>query len=139
MPTTEPVLTPPGAGETVRYPGGSTAEMKVSSAQTAGDYGAVLYTVRAGDEPPPHIHSREDELVHVIAGEITARVGDTTVEVGPGAFAALPRGVPHGFTVRGEQAVLLLVFSPGGLESFFVPGEGPPDPGAFGLEMLAAA
>ncbi|WFU76886.1 hypothetical protein [Bradyrhizobium sp. CB2312] len=37
-------------------------------------------------------------------GQLIARVGDARVEVGPGAYAALPRGVPHTIKVVGDQA-----------------------------------
>jgi len=128
------VLTGPGGGETVRFPGGSSTEMKVEATQAGGGYGAIVYTVKAGEEPPLHTHSREDELVYVIEGELVALVGDARVPVGPGAFAALPLGVPHTISVTDEQATLLLTFVPGGLERFFVPPPGEePDPAAFGL------
>jgi len=136
MAVQQPVLTPPSGGETITTSGGSTTEMKVASSQSGGDYGAVQYTVRAGDEPPLHTHSREDELVYVLEGELVARVGEARVPVGPGAFAALPRGVPHTIEVVGDQATLLLTFVPGGLERFFVPADGEePDPGAYGLSF----
>ena len=134
MAVSEPVLTGPDGGETITTSAGSSAEIKVRSGQSGGDYGAVRYTVRAGDEPPLHTHSREDELVYVVEGRLVARVGDARIEVGPGAFAALPRGVAHTIEVIGEQATLLLTFVPGGLERFFVPANGEqPDPAAFGL------
>jgi quercetin dioxygenase-like cupin family protein len=134
MSVQKPVLTPPHGGETVTSSRGSSVEMKVESSQTGGEYGAVLWTVRAGEEPPLHTHSREDELLYVVQGQLIARVGDARVEVGPGAYAALPRGVPHTIEVVGEQATLLLNFVPGGLERFLVPRKGEqPDPAAFGL------
>ena len=77
--------------------------MKVESSQSGGDYGAVLWTLRAGEEPPLHTHSREDELLYVVQGQLIARVGDARVEVGPGAYAALPRGVPHTIEVVGDR------------------------------------
>jgi quercetin dioxygenase-like cupin family protein len=140
MPAAQPVLTPPEGGETVRTAAGSSSEIKVQGTQSGGDYGVVQYTARAGEEPPLHVHSREDELVYVLEGEIVAQVGEARIPVGPGAFAALPRGVPHTFTVAGERATLLLTFVPGGLERFFVPeGGGEADPDAFGLSFPEAA
>jgi quercetin dioxygenase-like cupin family protein len=134
MSVQKPVLTPPEGGQSVTSSGGSTVELKVESSQSGGDYGAVLWTVRAGEEPPLHTHSREDELVYVVQGQLVARVGEARVEVGPGAYAALPRGLPHTVEVVGDQATLLLSFVPGGLERFFVPRDGgQPDPAAFGL------
>ncbi|UWU94304.1 cupin domain-containing protein [Bradyrhizobium sp. CB1015] len=134
MSVKQPVLTPPHGGETVTSSAGSSVEMKVESSQTGGEYGTVLWTVRAGEEPPLHTHSREDELLYVVQGQLIARVGDARVEVGPGAYAALPRGVPHTIEVVGDQATLLLSFVPGGLERFLVPRKGEQlDPAAFGL------
>lgn len=134
MSVQEPVLTAPDRGETLPSNGGSRVELKVESSQSGGDYGAVLWTVSAGEEPPLHAHSREDELIYVVQGHLIARVGDARVEVGPGAYAALPRGVPHTIEVVGDQATLLLSFVPGGLERFMVPRDGgQPDAAALGL------
>src|SRR4029079_14876170 len=134
MSVQQPVLTPPHGGETVTSSGGPSVEMKVESSQSGGEYGTVLWTVRAGEEPPLHTHTREDELLYVVQGKLIARVGDARIEVGPGAYAALPRGVPHTIEVVGDQATLLLSFVPGGLERFLVPRKGEqPDPAAFGL------
>ncbi|WP_298885429.1 cupin domain-containing protein [uncultured Bradyrhizobium sp.] len=136
MPVQKPVLTAPKGGQTMTLSKGSTIELKVESGQSGGDYGAVLWNVRAGEEPPLHTHSREDELVFVVQGQLIARVGDTRVEVGPGAYAALPRGVPHTIEVVGDQATLLVSFVPGGLERFLVPKDGKePNPADFGIAL----
>ena len=125
-----------GAGESLDFGNGSRAEIAVGGPQSGGEYAVVRYTVTPGDEPPLHTHSREDEMVFVEKGEITAVVGDTTVDVGPGAFAALPRGLPHTIRVKGESATLLLTLVPAGLERFFVPAsEKDNDPATFGLEI----
>ncbi|WP_247363362.1 cupin domain-containing protein [Bradyrhizobium sp. 4] len=106
----------------------------MESSQTGGEYGTVLRTVRAGEEPPLHTHSCENELLYAVQGQLIARVGDARVDVGPGAYAALPRGVPHTIEVVGGQATLLLSFVLGGLERFLVPRKGEQlDPAAFGL------
>src|SRR5262245_59622283 len=134
MSVQKPVLTAPHGGETVTSSGGSSVEMKVESSQSGGEYGTVLWTVRAGEEPPLHTHSREDELLYVVQGQLIARVGDARVEVGPGAYAARPRGVPRTTQGAGDQASRLLSFVPGGLERFLGPPKGEqPDLAAFGL------
>jgi len=43
---------------------------------THGAFSLVDIQGRAGAEPPPHTHSREDEAAFVIEGEITFRVGE---------------------------------------------------------------
>ncbi len=136
MSVSQPVLNTPGAGESIEFGDGSSAEIVVGGAQSGDEYGVVRYRVAPGDEPPLHSHTREDEMVYVVDGEITAIVGDTEVDVGPGAFAALPRDIPHTIRVTSDSATLLLTFVPGGLERFFVPAsEDDADPGKFGIEI----
>ena len=136
MPISAPILNTAGSGEINRYGNGSSAEIVVGGPQSDGEYAVIRYHVNPGDEPPSHTHSREDEMVFVEKGEITAFVGDNQVDVGPGAFAALPRGVPHTISVKGESATLLLTVVPAGVERFFVPAtEDDNDPSKFGLEI----
>jgi quercetin dioxygenase-like cupin family protein len=136
MPLTEPVLTGPGAGRSHDGGNGSTIELKLSGDQSAGDWAVVEYRVRAGDEPPLHTHTREDESIYVLEGAITAYVADQQFEVEAGSYAALPNNVPHGFTVRGEEARLLLTLHPAGAEYFFVPrDESDSDPAKFGIVL----
>ena len=61
MALTDPVLTGPQDGRTVTYGDGSSAELKVEGEQTGGQWAVVEWHVRAGDEPPIHTHTREDE------------------------------------------------------------------------------
>jgi quercetin dioxygenase-like cupin family protein len=134
MPLNDPVLTGPGAGRTVTHGGGSTAELKLVGEQSGGDWSVVELRVRPGDEPPIHTHTREDEAVYVVAGAITAIVGDQRIDVEAGSYAALPKNVPHSFIVRGDEARLLVTLEPAGAEYFFVPrDDGDADPARFGL------
>ncbi len=133
MSVQKPVLTAPRGGETVTSSGGSSVEMKVESSQSGGEYGTVLWT---GGLVRSHrcTHSREDELLYVVQGQLIARVGDARVEVGPGAYAALPRGVPHTIEVVGDRAIVLLSLRTGWAGALLGPRKGEqPDPAAFGL------
>lgn len=85
MPVTKPVLSGPGAGRTVTSGHGSSAELKLAGEQSGGDWAVVETHVRAGDEPPMHTHTREDETVYVLNGAITVDVG--------GAFMQDPLGL----------------------------------------------
>ena len=96
MPLTDPVLTGPGAGRSRTYGNGSTVELKLFGEQSGEEWAVVENHVRAGDEPPIHTHTREDESVYVLEGAITAFVGDQQFEVEAGSYAALPNNVPHG-------------------------------------------
>ena len=140
MSLSKPVLTGPQAGRTVTYGHGSTAELKLAGEESGGDWAVVEWRVRAGDDPPIHIHTREDETIYVLDGAITAFVGDERIEVEAGSYAALPKDVPHGLTVRGDEARLLVTLAPAGAEYFLVPrDENDADPTRFGLIVQGPA
>ncbi|ODM77103.1 cupin domain-containing protein [Bradyrhizobium elkanii] len=139
MSVQKPVLTALHGGDAATSSGGSSVEMKVESSHSGGEYETALWTVRAGEEPPLHTHTCEDELLYVVQGKLIVRIGDARVEVGPGAYAALPRGVPHTIEVVGDQATLLLSFVPAGLQRFLIRREGEqPDPAAAELPILGS-
>ncbi len=136
----KPVLTGPGAGRTVTKSSGSSTELKLEGGQAGGDWAVVEWHVRAGDEAPIHTHTREDETLYVLDGSITAFVGDERIDVDAGSYAALPKDVPHGFTVRGEEARVLITLEPAGAEYFLVPrDEGDSDPERFGITLHGPA
>src|ERR671922_1888602 len=140
MSVNNPVLTGPGAGRTVTNGSGSSTELKLEGEQAGGDWAVVEWRLRAGDEPPIHTHTREDETLYVLEGAITAFVGDQRIEVEAGSYAALPKNVPHGLSVRGEEARLLVTLEPAGAEYFFVPrDENDADPSRFGIVLNGAA
>jgi quercetin dioxygenase-like cupin family protein len=140
MSLNDPVLTGPHAGRTVTHGRGSSAELKLAGEESGGDWAVVEWRVLAGEEPPIHIHTREDETLYVLDGAITAFVGDQRIEVEAGSYAALPKDVPHCLIVRGEEARLLVTLAPAGAEYFLVPrDENDADPARFGLILQGRA
>ena len=58
---------------------------------------------------------------------------DQRFEVEAESYAALPKNVRHGFSVRGDVARLLVTVATGGVEYFFVPrDESDQDPSKYG-------
>jgi quercetin dioxygenase-like cupin family protein len=140
MSLSDPVLTGPGGGRTVTSGHGSSAELKIVGEQSGGDWAVVEWRVLPGDEPPIHTHTREDETLYVLDGAITAFVGDQRIDVDAGSYAALPKDVPHGLKVRGDEARLLVTLEPAGAEYLFVPrDENDADPSRFGIVINAPA
>ena len=89
-----------------------------------------------GGGPPPHIHRNEDETFYVVEGEMSIRLGESTVAAGAGDFVHVPRGIVHCFKNDGTAvARMILTFTPAGIEEFFEetlervlePGLEPPD------------
>src|SRR5215207_1217391 len=67
-------------------------EVLVTPAMTGGRYDVVRATVAPGGGPPPHRHSREDELFYVVDGTFQFIHNDTVFTAGPGTSCFLPRG-----------------------------------------------
>jgi quercetin dioxygenase-like cupin family protein len=121
---------------------GSLMRIKARAEDTAGAIGVVEGTFYEGFGPPLHIHSREDEALYVLEGEIRFRSGDDEFVAGPGTWVWGPRGVPHAFKVVSETARALVVVTPGGFERMFeeggVPAAGSPVPPQDGYDPAAA-
>jgi quercetin dioxygenase-like cupin family protein len=108
--------------DTVWWQGG-LMEIKARVEDTGGALGIVAGSFyQRGYGPPLHVHSREDEAMFVLEGEIRVRVGDDEFVAGPGTWVWQPRSVPHTFSVESESARVLFVFTPGGLEGMFEEG-----------------
>jgi quercetin dioxygenase-like cupin family protein len=93
--------------------------VRVDAAQSQGRLGVWESEEPRGVRLPLHIHTREDEQVVVLDGEILVRVGEDTHRLTTGATLALPRGVPHAHLVTSPLARLLTVAVPGGFERLF--------------------
>jgi mannose-6-phosphate isomerase-like protein (cupin superfamily) len=86
-----------------------------------GRVSAAEFWMPAQFGPPLHVHHREDELLQILEGTVRVVCGSDDRTLEAGAFAYLPRGVPHTFKVTGDEpARMLAIFTPGGLERLFV-------------------
>ncbi len=132
---------PPQGGEP-RWWFGGLAVIKLSSSQTEGRFSLIEAVLPPNVEVPLHVHTREDELFHMLDGKISYQVGPSHFEVSAGNTVFAPRNVPHRVRATSpEPARYLIVYSPAGFEEFiretsepapgFVlppPPEGPLDP-----------
>lgn len=124
--TSTPVLTSPSPAMP-RYPVPAAVDWHLGSLMIwhlLGDESGGLISlgevvVRAGGEPPLHIHAREDEAWFVLEGEILFQRGHERITAPPGAAVLLPRGIPHGFAVTSGVARILHMYTPAGIERAF--------------------
>lgn len=94
--------------------------VKASGAESGGAFSLIEVHYPPGFSPPVHLHHREDESFYVLEGEVSFACGDETWTARAGAFAVLPCGVAHGFTIgRDSPAKMLQMSSAPGLERFF--------------------
>jgi quercetin dioxygenase-like cupin family protein len=86
---------------------------------TNGAYFLMEAMLAPGTEPPPHVHTREDELPYVLEGAFDVYVGKEAFKVETGECVFLPRFKPHTFVIRSPRLRVLALFTPAGLEEVF--------------------
>jgi quercetin dioxygenase-like cupin family protein len=106
---------------------GSLTTNLAESKDTNGAFCLIEATLVPGNEPPPHEHSREDELFYVLDGEFDVYVGERAFKVQAGESIFLPRFTPHAFVIRSPRLRMLSIFVPGGLEDAFRSMSTPPE------------
>src|SRR5262245_46308694 len=74
----------------------------------------VEATAPYGDSPPLHVHRAEDEIFHVLEGELRLHVGGRDLRLGAGETALAPQGVPHSFRVESLDGARWLVVTTNG-------------------------
>ena len=99
------------AGEGWTYNFGIDFTVKTGELGKGPRLALVEFTTRAGEEPPNHTHATEDEIFYVLEGALTVWCGGETFEVQDGGFIFLPRGIEHGYQIRGDDDVRLLVIT----------------------------
>lgn len=93
--------------------------VKAGGPDTRDAFTLIEAELPAGFGPPPHIHHDEEEGFYVLEGELSITCGEQTWTAGPGAFAFLPRDIPHSFRVSDAgDARLLQITSPAQFERF---------------------
>ena len=84
------------------------------TADNNGAFDTVVSKMRRGTEPPPHVHSREDEFFYMLSGEMTVYVDGETFQLTAGECMYLPRRKPHAFLITSDEAHSIVTITPGG-------------------------
>ena len=114
------VLLPRNGGERIENPLGGEIVFKARAAQTGGSLTVFEAVNPPGQGPPYHVHHALDEMIYVLEGTLRVRLADQVEEATSGAFVFIPRGMPHTWEGRGDNAIrFLVVVAPAGLEGFF--------------------
>jgi quercetin dioxygenase-like cupin family protein len=105
----------------VVLPGGTRVEVHLGAADTGGLMCLLVDHPPPGWALPPHRHANEAETIHVLDGRFELVVDGERCELGPGDTAHVPRGVVHsGRNVGDGPGRRLIVFTPGGIEGWFL-------------------
>ena len=98
---------------------GSLMSVLASTEKTNGAFSLLEYRSRPGNEPPPHVHVGQDELLYVLEGGIEAYTRDVVATVGAGQAIFLPRDQAHAWYVTSRTLRMLIMTNPAGLDDYF--------------------
>jgi quercetin dioxygenase-like cupin family protein len=112
---------------------GTRVRILTRGVETAGRHDLVEATQRPGEMTPLHLHTRYDERLWVIDGQLTVWAGREHYILGPGDFTTIPMHTPHAILAGADGARALNISSPAGfaelVERTAVPAEvAGPDP-----------
>ncbi len=114
-----PVIVPPDEERKSVWLFSDNATFAATGSDTNGQISLFDFTTLPGG-PIPHYHTREDEFVYVVEGEISYQLEDTVFTATPGTFISKPKDVLHAFVNQEETPARHLEFViPSGVEDFF--------------------
>jgi quercetin dioxygenase-like cupin family protein len=80
--------------------------------ESGGHMSAMLVRIEARHEIGSHIHQGKAELHEVLEGRGSARVGQITVDYGPGTVSLIPADLEHSIHAGDSDMLLLAKFTP---------------------------
>jgi mannose-6-phosphate isomerase-like protein (cupin superfamily) len=93
------------AGQTLENPvTGERITFRKTAADTNGEYVEIdLVLAPDGAVPGTHVHPKQVEVFHVMAGRMKFRLGMRKVYAGPGETVVVPKGAVHNFANAGDE------------------------------------
>lgn len=99
---------------------GEHVRLKLTGADTGGNFSVAEITSRPGGGVPPHLHHATDEFFYVLDGTYEFEVDGHPVAAPAGTTVYVPRGTLHGFRNTGSAPARLLDYhTPAAFEAFF--------------------
>ncbi len=131
----QPVAIPPGFGRILKFLG---VTHKLTSEQTGGAFYLCEAVFGPESGSPLHIHHYEDEVIHVLEGEIEIRLDKDKLHAAAGGVVHLPKKVPHALQNPLQTQLRIMVYAiPGGLENYFDEVDTALENGSFDNEIHA--
>jgi mannose-6-phosphate isomerase-like protein (cupin superfamily) len=106
--------------------------------ETGGRYDLIEGRQRAGDQTPPHRHTRYDEQLYVVDGELMVWAGKRKVVLHAGETFRIPAGTAHVVAASGRGLVHALVIASPSWFAHLIQEAGIPDTGGAPPELTPA-
>ena len=98
---------------------GVRMDIHVPGLQTGGQFSLIEAFMPPGGDGGLHVHTLEDETLHVISGELQVTIGDQQFDLKAGETSFGPRNIPHRVRNNGDQeARVFLINTPGTFDRF---------------------
>jgi len=112
-------LVPPGGGTNYDWSADHTF-VKVSAADTGGQYTLMEDNLKANFALDLHMHRYHAETFYILEGNIDFYVDGDWMTAAPGTCLHVPPGVPHAcIMAKGcEAARMLMIYQPSGFDQF---------------------
>ncbi len=125
----------------VWMPGAVHTEIHLDAHDTAGAFCLLVDRPPVGWSLPTHRHLHEAETIHIVEGEFEIVRGGVPCKLSAGETIHIPRGVMHASAnVGAGEGRRVVIFSPAGLERFFLEAGAPAaDQEVDGAAALASA
>ena len=105
----------------VWMPGGVRTEIHLDAEATGGTFCLLVDQPPAGWSLPAHLHRGVAETIHVVEGEFEMTIAGRRSRLGAGETVHVPADVVHaGGNVGPGPGRRIVVFSPAGMEDFFL-------------------
>ena len=102
----------PEQAEKIDIPAGTNTTMQVLiTADEAPNFAMRKFTIHPGGSMPNHTNSVEHEQ-YVLNGKAKVTIGDDVVEASKDNVLYIPAGVPHSYTVIGDEPYEFLCLVP---------------------------
>jgi quercetin dioxygenase-like cupin family protein len=114
-----PYAAQPGEHEQLEWLGGGIMEVLLDARHTGGHLSVFRSAVPTVTASPVHVHPHEDEIFVMLSGRGLVWIGDRRFELTAGGVAFLPRAIPHAYRFTSDNADVLAIATPSGMEGFF--------------------
>jgi quercetin dioxygenase-like cupin family protein len=112
--STTPTWSHSGTGEQLWFLG-TLATIRLSGEASDGRFALIEFLFPRHASPPLHTHPQDESYI-VLEGNLTLQAGRQRFELMPGGAAVVPMGVAHTFRVDSDEARVLVLSTPAGLE-----------------------
>jgi quercetin dioxygenase-like cupin family protein len=99
---------------------GRPTTFKLLSEQTGDSIAVFEEEVPVGSGTPVHIHPQSDEVIYILAGDFTVKLGEKLAKGRAGSCVFIPRGTAHAWRNTGtEVGKAIYIFTPAGGAKIF--------------------